>query len=237
MFDSTWLMIKQHNLTGLRYFCKTIKKDPYKYLGSGVRWSKHLKKHGRDVSTLWCRLFDNAQELTEYAIRFSVDNNIVESCEWANLVIEDGITGWPPGTKHKAISIERCKLNAKGFKKGCIPHNKGKKNSTAHYTKQIEGMLRFRKENPAGYQKTLENLKPSEYREIKRKKAIKEKMSGLGNHNYDCFVYLFKHTITLEEVQMTRSDFYKKYNLSSQNVYKLIKGTRKSVNDWQLVTN
>lgn len=138
--------------------------------------------------------------------------------------------------KHRPESIQLMRINAKGFKKGYIPHNKGKKNSPEHHIKQIEGMLRFRKENPEGYQKTLDNLKPSIIREENRKKAIKEKLSGSGNTNFDPNVYVFKHKITLEEVQMTRNDFYKKYNLSPQNVYKLIKETRKSVNGWQLVT-
>jgi len=235
MFKPTWLMIKQHNVTGLKYFCKTVKTDPHTYKGSGVRWCNHLKKHGRDVSTIWYKLFDDSQELTEYAIRFSVQNNIVESPEWANLVIEDGITGWPPGTKHKTTSIDKCKLNANGFKKGCTPHNSGKKNSDNHYKKQIEGMKKFRETDPDKYKKTLDNLKPTVKRETNRKKAIKEKLSGKNNHKYDPIVYGFKHKITLEEVKLTRNDFYKKYNLAPQNVYKLIKGARKSVNGWQLV--
>jgi len=127
-FIPTWLMVKQHRITGLKYFCKTIKKDPYKYKGSGIRWCNHLKKHGRNVDTLWCMLFYNKEELVEYAINFSKENNIVESDEWANLVIEDGITGWPTGTKHKEETKIKCKHN-NGFKKGYVPYNKGMKMS------------------------------------------------------------------------------------------------------------
>lgn len=110
-FKPTWLMIKRHKVTGLKYFCKTVKKCPYKYNGSGLRWSNHLKIHGKDVETLWCELFTDKQFLTNYAIEFSISNNIVESEEWANLVIENGISGWPTGTKQKESSK---KLMSKG---------------------------------------------------------------------------------------------------------------------------
>jgi len=38
------LYVKQHSITKLKYFGKTIQ-DPIKYSGSGVHWKKHLKKH------------------------------------------------------------------------------------------------------------------------------------------------------------------------------------------------
>lgn len=234
-FSPTWLMIKRHTTTGLMYFCKTVKMNPYKYNGSGKRWTNHLQVHGKHVDTIWCEKFNDLESLQEFALFFSEFNNIVVSDEWANIIPEDGVTGWPPGAKHTPESIEKCRINANGFKKGCIPHNLGK-NSDEHYAKQIEGMKKFRVTEPDKYQKTLDNLKCTEKREINRKKAIKEKLSGEGNHNYDSTVYVFKHKLTLEEISMTRSDFYKQYNLAPQNVYKMVKGDRKSVNGWQLIT-
>lgn len=91
-FKPTWLYIKQHNITGLKYFGKTVRKDPIKYLGSGTYWTNHLKKHGADITTIWCQLFTNLDDLVSHAVKFSLDNNIVESVEWANLEIEDGIS-------------------------------------------------------------------------------------------------------------------------------------------------
>lgn len=93
IYKPTWLYIKQHNVTGLKYFGKTTQKDPIKYKGSGVRWRNHLKKHGEDVTTIWVQLFEDKQNLTEYALKFSIENNIVESLNWANLKIEDGLSG------------------------------------------------------------------------------------------------------------------------------------------------
>lgn len=91
-FKPTWLYIKQHNKTGLKYFGKTTR-DPHNYYGSGTRWLKHLKKHGYDVSTIWCHLFMTAESISEYALKFSAEHNIVESREWANLRPEDGMEG------------------------------------------------------------------------------------------------------------------------------------------------
>ena len=93
LFKPTWLMIKQHNVTGLKYFCKTINKDPIKYKGSGTVWRRHLKLHGYDITTTWCQLYTSKEQIQDYATNFSIQNNIVESNEWANLIIENGIDG------------------------------------------------------------------------------------------------------------------------------------------------
>jgi len=116
----TWLYIKQHNKTGLKYFGKTIK-DPYTYKGSGKYWKDHIRKHGNDVTTVWCELFNHKEILVEYAMKFSKDNNIVESDEWANLIIENGIDGNVPG--NKASPELRQKLSQSH--KGQTPWNRG----------------------------------------------------------------------------------------------------------------
>jgi hypothetical protein len=100
-FKHTYLYIKQHNVTGLKYFGKTVAKDPVKYKGSGKHWTRHLAKYGNDVTTVWFHLFDNKQQLTEYAIKFSKENNIVKSDNWANLKDEDGL--WGGGVKGAKI--------------------------------------------------------------------------------------------------------------------------------------
>ena len=103
-FEPTWLIIKQHKTTGLKYFCKTSKKDPYKYNGSGKYWLRHLKKHGSDISTIWCQKFNDKQLLIDHAIKFSIENKIVESNEWANMCIENGIDGGIRPTSDKQKS-------------------------------------------------------------------------------------------------------------------------------------
>jgi len=87
MFKPTYLYIKTHTGTGLKYFGKTTK-NPHNYFGSGTRWLRHLSKHGKNVKTEILGFFTNKEECLRVAIEFSKINNIVESSEWANLRIE-----------------------------------------------------------------------------------------------------------------------------------------------------
>lgn len=87
MFKPTYLYIKTHNVTGLKYFGKTIK-DPLKYNGSGKYWCAHLKKHGYDITTEILGYYTNKEECMNAALEFSDKNKIVESSDWANMRIE-----------------------------------------------------------------------------------------------------------------------------------------------------
>lgn len=92
-FRPTFLYIKQHSVTGKLYFGKTTR-DVSQYHGSGKYWLDHMKKHGRKhVHTLWYCLFMDIDTLVEFAISFSLNQHIVESTEWANLRIENGLEG------------------------------------------------------------------------------------------------------------------------------------------------
>lgn len=77
--------------------------DPIQYLGSGTLWRRHLRKHGKDVTTIWHQLFTSEKELVEFATKFSIENNIVEAKDdngnklWANLIPENGLDGGYPG--------------------------------------------------------------------------------------------------------------------------------------------
>jgi hypothetical protein len=94
----TYLYIKQHSVTGLKYFGKTTEKDPYKYSGSGTRWTNHIKKHGKDfIKTIWVSDLYYDTSIVEIALHFSKENNIVESNDWANLMLENGLDGKPVG--------------------------------------------------------------------------------------------------------------------------------------------
>ena len=102
-FIPTYLYIKQHSITGLLYFGKTVK-DPTTYRGSGKLWKRHIAKHGVDhVVTLWCCLFRNKEQLIDFATSFSIRNNIVESTMWANLDIETGMAGGARRNNHIKI--------------------------------------------------------------------------------------------------------------------------------------
>jgi hypothetical protein len=103
-----YLYIKTHNKTGLKYFGKTIRKDPYSYLGSGTYWKKHLAKHGNDIHTEIIGEYENEISCRKDAIQFSIDNNIIESKEWANLKIETLDGGWDHiNTLSKEIRLKK----------------------------------------------------------------------------------------------------------------------------------
>lgn len=91
-FKPTYLYVKKHNITGLKYFGKTVL-NPFIYKGSGKIWRRHISKHGNDVTTEIIGFFENEDECKKIAIEFSVKNNIVDSSEWANLMNENGIDG------------------------------------------------------------------------------------------------------------------------------------------------
>ena len=87
-----YLYIKTDNKTGLKYLGKTVR-DPYKYKGSGKRWTEHIKKHGYDVTTDILGTFLTNEELQKFSIPLSEKLDIVKSKDWANLKIESGDGG------------------------------------------------------------------------------------------------------------------------------------------------
>lgn len=99
-------MVKQCQHCGVKYFCKTTRKNPFKYNGSGTYWVRHIKKHKATIKTIEIWGFDNQKDCTYFAIKYSLNNNIIESDAWSNLVLENGISGGPNmlGKKHNVIS-------------------------------------------------------------------------------------------------------------------------------------
>jgi hypothetical protein len=111
----TVLYIKQHSITGLKYFGKTTEDDPYKYLGSGKHWSRHIKTHGKEhIETLWVsEPYTDSDLISEFALAFSKEHNIVQSEEWANLIPETGLDGWVKGATRKPFTGDhRAKMSA-----------------------------------------------------------------------------------------------------------------------------
>jgi hypothetical protein len=98
----TVLYIKQHSVTGLNYFGKTTR-DPYKYKGSGVYWTDHIKKHGKEyiITASVFGPFTNSIAISEFALSVSAEHDIVASKDWANMEPENGLNGAPSGTRGK----------------------------------------------------------------------------------------------------------------------------------------
>lgn len=128
----TWLMIKKHTLTNTFYLCKTTTNNPYKYLGSGKVWKRHIKKHGKQhVTTEYAELFYDQEILTELALFMSDELDVVKSTNWANLIPENGIDGAVNGTTHsnetklKMSKSHKGKLNSKEHNKNISAAIKG----------------------------------------------------------------------------------------------------------------
>jgi hypothetical protein len=111
LFKSIWLYVKQHNVTGLKYFGKTSN-NPHKYKGSGLHWARHLALHGNDVTTTWCELFTDKESLVEFALFFSEEFDIVQSNKWANLKAENGLDGNAKGTNNRKTTDKGIKRTA-----------------------------------------------------------------------------------------------------------------------------
>jgi len=112
------LYIATHNITGLKYFGKSslfhTKEDLQRsYKGSGTYWKRHLKEHGRDVSMEIFGTF-NIDEVVEIALSFSRENDIVNSKEWANLILENGLDGRETGYSHTEDVKKKIGQKSKG---------------------------------------------------------------------------------------------------------------------------
>lgn len=92
-----YLYVKTHNKTGMKYFGKTSRENPHSYSGSGKYWIRHLEKYGYDFSTEIIGTFESKEECSNFAINFSIENDIVRSQSWANLINENGLDGAPVG--------------------------------------------------------------------------------------------------------------------------------------------
>lgn len=127
-----YLYKKTHRLTGLKYLGKTVRKDPYKYSGSGKYWIRHLQKHGYDFDTEILRECQDSAEVEYWGRYYSELWDIVNSPEWANLKPESGEGGaWYGHVRipdrdecQRRVATRRAK-NAYGQSKGLKWFNNG----------------------------------------------------------------------------------------------------------------
>lgn len=190
-FKPTFLYVKTHKITGFKYFGKSTKssiEEVKKYKGSGKIWSAHLKTHGNDVITEIIGYFSDRSECKNAARKFSIDNNIVESNNWANMMIENGINGGALlgesngmfGKKHNEESAHKC---GNAFRNKLRPDHSEK-------MKGNNNPMYGRNDQSHGLQKrAIEVLKGKTYEEIygeeialKMKKTLSESQIG-KKHN------------------------------------------------------
>jgi hypothetical protein len=166
IFYPTYLYVKTHNKTGLKYFGKTTN-DPFCYRGSGKHWLAHIKKHGYDVSTEIIGHYTEVDECIANALQFSKDNQIVETAEWANMIEENGIDGGDTGRTNYAPMSDDTKRKLSESKKGQVPWNSGVQGVTLGNTtyrteeqkQKISKSLKGRKRDPEAVKKTADKLR------------------------------------------------------------------------------
>lgn len=112
-FLPTYLYVKTHTVTGLKYFGKTTKSDPYKYLGSGVYWLRHCKKYGRTATTRIVGYYTDKEKCMRAAERFCDRHDIVDAVGtdgkklWANCVPENGLDGGFTGNRKTSKATKK----------------------------------------------------------------------------------------------------------------------------------
>lgn len=155
-----YLYVKQHSITGLKYFGRTISSDPFRYMGSGIYWNNHLNKHGKEhVRTICIWFFTDQEKCTKFALKFSKDNDIVKSKNWANLIDEDGLSGgWV-----KTINIGRVWSEERRNNHSIAMKNRNWK-PTEEHKKRIS-------EKNIGKEKSIETIELTREKNIGRKRT------------------------------------------------------------------
>jgi len=250
-----YLYKKTHNKTGLQYLGKTKANDPYKYKGSGIRWSNHIKMHGYDVTTEILRECQSNEEVKEWGRYYSDLWNVVESSDWANLKPEEG-----DGGQISAESNEKRKASIK--QRFTEPFFREKhKTATRNAVSKPETKNRHRAamkswaNDPAVQQRRKLTLQTKECKQkralteqlpetkVRRKLAqkisqnkpeVKKKLSGPNNYRYDHTIYEFMHESGSVEC-CTRRELINKYQLDTSRVSLLIQGKAKSHKGWRLL--
>jgi hypothetical protein len=161
-----YLYHKRHLKTGLNYFGKTTS-EPYTYAGSGKYWKRHLNKHGLDIETVSVWEFQNQEDCTDFALRFSTENDIVESKDWANLKAENGKDGGDPGPAGRKKIAE-----AHVGRKHSVEQNKQKSNRQTGIKRSPEYLA---KKVGKKYKKSKERTAPNKNKGRPLPKAWVEK--------------------------------------------------------------
>lgn len=214
------LYVKQHNKTGLKYFGKTTSKKVCSYLGSGSYWRKHLRKHGKDISTIEIWTFESIEEASCFALEFSKINDIVASEEWANLQPENAVDGCPVGQQKSENHRLHIGISMSGENNPMF----GKHHS--EITKNKQSVAKLGKPNTK-----LRGKEKSEEHKKNLSIAMEGKNPKMNHTNYS-----FIHESGIIET-CTQVDLVKKYNLNAGAIYGLVHRikNRKSHKGWKLL--
>lgn len=88
MERTVYLYVKRCPHCGLMYFGMTVR-NPFIYMGSGIKWINHLKHYGVKPQTIEVWGFDTRADARAFALAYSNQQEIVQSSQWANLTEEN----------------------------------------------------------------------------------------------------------------------------------------------------
>ena len=172
----TRLYIKKCSHCHKLYFGKSIAENILTYNGSGKLWKLHLNKHNAKAIHLWnSDWYYDEESIKEDAIKFSIENNIVESQVWFNLILENGLDG---GDRSSFIDGNKISERLKGDNNPAKQLYVRQKISKALTGKKAsEEAVRKNREYRKG--KTKENYEPV----ARMAKTMSELMTGLTKEN------------------------------------------------------
>lgn len=218
-----YLYVKTHRITGLKYLGKTTSKDPHKYPGSGVYWTRHLEEHGYDVDTeiiYECRSND---ELSVVGLYYSNLWDIVNAVDetgrkiWANLKPEEGSGGW--GGDQNPNNLPHIKEEKRKRLLTDNPiHMPGVKEKVSENTKKA--MM-----DPVIRERFLNGIHSDSWMNARKNRV------GCNAPNFDATIYTWQHkngTI----ITCTKYDLEKNYGASAG---KLVKRKIKTSKGWFLI--
>lgn len=161
-FTPTYLYVKTHTITGLKYFGKTTK-DPFKYLGSGLYWLRHIRKYGTSITTEIIGLYYSREDIKKVADSFSIEHDIVDSVGWANCKVENGLDG---GFDFNSLPLDRQQqlrqINKQSGSKGAMCAQQSNlirygTKSTLSWLNSDPSFIEKRDNKPDGHQKGEKN--------------------------------------------------------------------------------
>jgi hypothetical protein len=118
VWQPTALLVMRHQVTGLRYFCKSTRLTELGwYRGSGKHWKRHLKKHGVHIDVGVLGIYYEKDRCVAAAQKFSTENSVKANPEWANLIDENGLDGAPGGEAHPMFGKPHPQI---GFKRPLV---------------------------------------------------------------------------------------------------------------------
>jgi hypothetical protein len=218
-----YLYVKTHRKTGLKYLGKTNSQDPYKYKGSGIYWTRHLKEHGLDVETAIlheCKTNEEVRELGKYYSNlWDVVNAVDDQGRkiWANLKPEEGDGGW--GGEQNPNNLPHIKKNKSDrFKINNPIHQPGIKEKSRENTKKAMKDPEIRK-------RFLDGINSESWRT--------SRAARVGNKApcFDHTIYTFVHKDG-RTIQCTQYELNVKFNANGN---KLVNGKQKTSGGWKLV--